>query len=143
ERIAGLLVPEQRIARQRARVSDRRVQIEASVGIDREVPARTEYLQKHLDARAVLGERRAADLHLDHGVPALEIALHLAAQGVLIFARVVVPARRLDEHARIRGPVAITLGQHLIEWLAAYLRDRVPYGHVDRPDRDGALAVAT
>ena len=35
-------------------------------------------LQHGLDAPAVLGQRRAADLHLHHRVAAIEVALHLA-----------------------------------------------------------------
>jgi hypothetical protein len=47
-----------------------------------------------------LGDRRAADLHLHHGVAAIEIAAHLRAQREVL-AGIVVAAGGIDEDARI------------------------------------------
>ena len=87
ERIAGLLVPEQRILPQHLGVGDRGFQIEAAVGVDGELRVLADLLQHGLDALAVLGDRRAADLHLHDVVAAVEIAAHLAAQRRQVLAR--------------------------------------------------------
>ena len=84
--------------------------------------------------------RRAADLHLHHGVAAIEIAAHLGAQRRIILARIVIAARCIDEHARIGGD-PVPLGQQPEQRLAGDLRHRVPHRHVDRADRHRAVAM--
>ena len=97
--------------------------------------------QHGFDAAAVLGERRAADLHLDDGVAAVEIAAHLGAQRRVVLAGIVVAAGGIDEDARV-GLAPLALGQQAEQRLARDLGDRVPDRHVDRADRHRALAVA-
>ncbi len=87
------------------------------------------------------GERRAADLHLDDIVAAIEIAAHFAAQRRQILAGIIIAAGGIDEHARVGGP-AVALGEQAEQRLAGDLRHRVPHRHVDGADRDRALAMA-
>ena len=86
-------------------------------------------------------DRRAADLHLDDVVAAIEIAAHLAAQHRQALARIIIAAGGIDEHARI-GFTAMSLGEQAKQRLARDLRHRVPHRHVDGADRDRALAMA-
>ena len=88
---------------------------------------------------AVLGDR-LADLHLHDRVAAVEIAAHLGAQLRDALARIVVAARRIDEDARVRLAL-VALGEQAEQRLAGDLCHRVPDRHVDRADRDRALAV--
>ena len=81
-----------------------------------------------------------ADLHLHDRVAAVEIAAHLGAQLLDALARIVVAARRVDEHARLRRAL-VPLGEQAEQRLAGDLRHRVPHRHVDGADRDRALAV--
>ena len=140
QRIAGLLVPEQRIVAQHFGVGDRGLQIEAAIGVHRELRLTADFLQHRLNALAVLVERGAADLHLHHGVAAVEIAAHLGAQSAEVLAGIVVAACRVDKNARI-GLHAVPLGQQPEQRLARNLRHRVPHRHVDGADRHGALAM--
>ncbi len=82
-----------------------------------------------------------ADLHLHHGIAAVEIAAHLGAQLLDALAGIVVAAGGIDEDARI-GLAAVAFGEQPEQRLAGDLRDRVPHRHVDGADRDRALAVA-
>ena len=56
QRIAGFLVPEQRILAQHPGVVDRGCEIEAAVGIDRQSRVVADLLQHRLDAAAILGD---------------------------------------------------------------------------------------
>ena len=80
ERIARLLEPAQPERRQRLGVGERLGAVELAVGVDRELRLVAEHLQHRLDAAAILGERQAADLHLDHGVAGIEMPAHLVLQ---------------------------------------------------------------
>ncbi len=119
----------------------RGLEIEAAVGVDGELRVLADLLQHRLDARAVVVDRRAADLHLHDVVAAIEIAAHLGAQRRQILAGIVVAAGRIDEHARI-GLDAVALGEQTEQRLAGDLRHRIPHRHVDGADRDRALAMA-
>ena len=90
----------------------------------------------------VLGQRGAADLHLHHGVAAVQVALHLAQQALDALAGVVVAAGGIDEHLRVGHAVAVALRQHVVQRLARDLGHGVPDRHVERADRHRALAVA-
>ena len=101
------------------------------------------HAEHRLDALQVVGERRAADLHLHHRVAAVEVAPHLVLELGNVLAGVVVAAGGVDEDARIgRAAAAIALGQQAEQRLARDLRHRVPHRHVDRAHGDGTLAVA-
>ena len=80
ERVARLLVPEERIVAQHLGVGDRGLEIEAAIGVHGELGGRADLSEHRLDTLAVVGEFRAADLHLDDGVPAVQVAAHLGAQ---------------------------------------------------------------
>src|SRR6185295_1102452 len=120
---------------------DRGRKVEAAVRVDGEMPSRTEDFQHCLDAAAVLGQRSATYLHFDDGVTALEMARHLAHQIVDALAGIVVAAGGVHEHARIRSALAKALSEQPEQRSVGDLRDRVPYGHVDGPHGDRALAV--
>ena len=141
ERIAGFLVPEQRIVAQHPGIGDRGLEVEPAVGVDRELRLTADFLQHRLNTRAIFRDRRAADLHLDDVVAAIEIAAHLAAQHRQILAGIIVAAGGIDEHPRI-GVALVALGQQLKQRLAGDLRDRVPHRHIDGADGDRALAMA-
>ena len=141
ERIAGFLVPEQRIVAQHPGIGDRGLEVEPAVGVDRELRLTADFIQHRLDTRAIFRDWCAADLHLDDVVAAVEIAAHLAAQRGEILAGIVITAGGIDEHARI-GAAAMALGQQTKQRLARDLRHRVPHRHVDGADRDRALAMA-
>src|SRR5581483_5143062 len=106
-----------------------------------ELRVTADLLEHRLDARAILLERRAADLHLHHGVAAIEIAAHLRAQLGEVLPRIIVAARGIDEDFGVGG-CAVALGKEAEQRLAGDLRHRVPYRHVDGADRDRALAMA-
>ena len=93
-----------------------------------------------LDARTVLGDR-IADLHLHDRVAAVEIAAHLGTQLLDALAGIVVATRRIDEDARV-GLALVALGEQAEQRLAGDLCHGVPDRHVDRADRDRALAVS-
>jgi hypothetical protein len=139
ERIARFLVPEERIVAQHLRVRDRGFEIEAAIRIDGQFCARADLVEHRLDALAVLVERCAADLHLDDGVAALEIAAHLGAQRV-------VPCRDSNSRRRRRRKPAGSPAHLCVPragGTAACRRSspRVPHRHVERSYRDRALAV--
>src|SRR5450631_1080615 len=140
--IARLLVPEEVVARERLCVRDRGVEVEASVGVDREALSRAENPEHGLDAALVLGERGAPDLHLHDTVAALEVARHLALELVVVLARIVIAAGRVDEHAPGGSAVAVLPREKLEQRQFGDLRHRVPHRHVDGADRHGALAMA-
>src|SRR5229473_4938979 len=102
EGIASLLIPEQRIVAQHPGVRDRGLKIEPAVGVDGEPRLAPDLFQNSLDTHTVLRDRRAADLHLDDIVTAIEIAAHLAAQHRQALARVIIAAGGVDEYARVR-----------------------------------------
>ncbi len=142
ERIAGLLVPTQPIGRERIGVGQSGRQVEASIGVDRELVGRTEDRKDGFDAPDVLGQRRAADLHLDDRVPAIEIALHLVLQRAVVLVGIVIAAGGVDEDRLVVLALAITVCQQTIERNVLGLRHCVPDRHVEHADRDRALAVA-
>jgi hypothetical protein len=72
------------------RVGDGAVEVEAAVGVDRELRFGPELGEHRLDARAILVDA-GADLHLHDGVATVDVAAHLAAQRARVLARVVVP----------------------------------------------------
>jgi hypothetical protein len=140
EGIARLLEPEERVLPQHARIGDRGRKVEAAVRVHGQARGAVDLGQDGFDAPLVLRERRAPDLHLHHGVAAIDVAPHLRAQGVDPLVRRVVAAGGVHEDARIGGaPVA--LGEEPEERPARDLGYRVPDGHVDGPHRDRALAV--
>ena len=141
ERVPGLLVPEQAVGLEGVGVRPGGRQIEPAVGVHREAAPVAHDLQHRLDPPQVLVQRRAADLHLDDPVAALPVAAHLLLEGGEVLARVVVAARRVHPHRVVGDAAAVAIRQQPVERLARDLRDRVPDGHVDRADRDGALAV--
>ncbi len=142
ERIARLLVPEQAIGRERLGIGERGVEIEAAIGIDGEILAVAHHLEHGLDAAQILGERRAADLHLDDAIAAVAIAFHLRLERRQVLARLVVAAGGIDPDLVVGLAAAIAVGEQAVERLALDLRHRVPDGHVDGADRDRAIAVA-
>ena len=117
------------------------LEIEAAVGVDRELRLGADLGEHRLDAAAVLVDRGAADLHLHDRVAAVEVAAHLVLQRRVVLARVVVAAGGVDEDLGV-GLAAVALGQQAEQRLAGDLRRRVPDRHVDRADGDRALAVA-
>src|SRR5713101_4847431 len=54
--------------------------IELAIGVDREAVFAPQHLQHRLDAVAILHDRQAADLYLDHGVAGREMAAYLVLQ---------------------------------------------------------------
>ena len=101
ERIDRLLEPAQPIGLHGPRVGQRGVEVEAAVGIDGEVLAAAGDLEHPLDALEVVGQRRAADLHLQEAVAELAAAAHLVLQALLLLAGVVVAAAGIDQHALV------------------------------------------
>ena len=112
-----------------------------SVRVDRELGLAVEFLQHALDPGLVLGNS-VADLHLDDAVAAIEVGAHLGAELLDALAGIVVAARRVDKDLRVRF-AAVPLGQQSEKGLAGDLGDGVPHRHVDRADRDRALAMAS
>jgi hypothetical protein len=78
--------------------------------------------------------------HLDDRIAALEIAAHLGTQRIVAFARIVIAARSIDKHTRIRRH-AVAFGQQTEERLVGDFRDGVPHRHVERSNGDRALAM--
>src|SRR5262249_43944008 len=78
---------------------------------------------------------------LDRAITAIAIAAHLVFERTKVFTRVVVPTGRIDPDLRVGLAAAILIRQESIERLFRDLRDGVPDGHVDGPDRHGSLAV--
>ena len=102
ERVTGFFVPEERIGAQHFCVGDRGLQIKPAIRIDRQTANAAQFSQHRLDTRAVFIDGGAADFHLHHGVAAVEVAAHFAAQGRHVFAGVVVAAGRIDKHLGVR-----------------------------------------
>src|SRR5206468_10606767 len=73
-------------------------------------------------------------------VAAVEVFAHLVLWRREAFAGMVIAARGIDEDARVRCR-SIAIREQPEERLSRDLRGRVPDGHVERPGRDGALAV--
>src|SRR6266581_4984620 len=140
ERIARFLVPAERIVAQHLRISDRRFEVEASVRIDGELSAVSNLIEHRFDALSIHFKRRAADLHLDDAVAALEIAAHFGTQRIIALAGVVIAAGGVDEHVRLRLN-AVAFGEQPKQRLAGDLGYGIPYRHVEGADRDRALAV--
>jgi len=93
-----------------------------------------------LDPHAVFRDRRAADLHLDDVVAAIEIAAHLAAQHREALAGIIVAAGSVNEHAGI-WLKSVTLSEQSKQRFSGDLGHRIPHRHVDGTDRHRALAV--
>ena len=142
ERVARLLIPEEVILRQLLCVGNGSGQIKTTIGVNGQSLTGAEQFEHGLDTLAIFCERGAPDFLLDHRIAAVEVTLHFARQAFEPLPGPVIAARRIDEHLAIRLPVAIAVGQHLVERQALDLGDRVPYRHVDRSDRHRALAVA-
>ncbi len=140
ERIADLLVPEQRILAQHLGVGDRCFKIEATVRIDCQPGPRADFGEHGFDAALILIDRGAADLHLHHVVAAIDIAAHLRAQGTVVLAWIIVAASGVDEDARI-GLAPVLLSEHPEQRLAGDLCRRIPDRHVERADGDRALTM--
>jgi len=70
----------------------------ASTGKTRRV---ADFCEHGFEAAAILFDRRAADLHLDDVIAALDIGAHFRAQCAEILARIVVATGGVDEHFRI------------------------------------------
>jgi len=87
-------------------------------------------------------ERGAADLFLHHRVAAVDVALHLVLQLLVVLPRVVVAAGGVDKDLAPGLAVAVAFRQQLEQRLALDLGHGVPDGHVDGADRHRALAVA-
>ena len=143
ERLDRLLVPEQVVRRQRLGVGQRGVAVEAPVGVDGQPLPGLEHLQHGVDPAQVVVERRTADLHLDDGVAAVGVAAHLVLQGGQPLLRVVVAPGGVDEDPALRAAVAVPVREQDVQRLLLELRDGVPHRHVERPDGDRPLAVAT
>ena len=111
ERIAGFLVPEQAVGLQRARILDRGLEIEAAIGVDRQIFAGADHLDHRFDALQIVGERLAADLHLDHRVAEIEIFLHLVLQRLHVLAGIVIAAGGIHEHLVVDRAAAVALGE--------------------------------
>src|SRR5690606_25702499 len=114
---------------------------EATVRIDAQLLPVLEHVEDGIDAPQVVVERSAADLLLDHGVAAIDVAAHLVPEAGEVLSGIVVAAGGVDEDAPIRPAVAVAFREQLVERLVLDLRDGIPYRHVDRADRDRALAV--
>src|SRR5215468_10304241 len=91
--------------------------IELAVGINREAVFAAKYLQHRLDAPAILRDRKAADLHLEHGVAGREMAAHLVLQVCDGLARPVPAAAYIAKHLVQQPAAAVALGQHAMERL--------------------------
>ena len=143
ERVARLLVPEQVVLRQRLGIGDGGVEVEASVGVHAQLLAVLQHAQDRVDAAKIFVERRAADLLLDHGIAAVDVAAHLVLELVVVLTGVVVATGGIDEDLAVRLAVTVAVGQQLEQGLALDLRHRVPHGHVDGADGDRALAMPT
>src|SRR5579883_2875726 len=124
EGIARLLEPEEIIGCQRRGIGERRLEIEAAVGVDGEVLPFAHHVEYGLNAPAILIERGAADLHLDDAVSLLAIAPHLALQRVQILAGIVIAAGGIDPDLVIGLAAAIAVGEEPPERLSRDLGDR-------------------
>ena len=140
ERIADLLIPEQRVLAQHLGIGDAGLEIEATVGIDGELGIGPDLLEHGLDAAAVLANRRAADLHLHDVVAAVQVAAHFRLQRGVVLAGIVVAAGSVDEDPRV-GLLALHFGQQAEQRLPGDLGGRIPDRHIERSDGDGTLAV--
>ena len=98
-------------------------------------------LDYRFDPAQVLGQRLAADLHLDDGVAHIQVAAHLILECAEVLAGLVVAAGGVDPDPLVGLAAAVAIGQQPIERLLLDLGDRVPDRHVDRADRDRAFAV--
>ncbi len=128
--------------RQRLRVLDGGVEIEAAVGVDGKFLAVTEHAQNRINATQIFVERSAANLLLHDRVAAVEIAAHFVFQLPVVLARVVVTARRVHENLAVRLTITVTVSQQLEQRLAFDLCYRIPDRHVDGADRDRPLTMA-
>ena len=81
ERIARFLEPEDRMTREHLRVRDGGVEVEAPVGVHRKLCAIADFVEHGCDATFVVIDARAADLHLDDRIAAIDVAAHLAPPG--------------------------------------------------------------
>ena len=141
QRVADLFVPEQVVLLDRFGVRDTGLQIEAAVGVDRQSLAVTHHFEHRFDAANIFVQRHRADLHLDHVVATIQIALHFGLEFALVLARVVIATRRIHPDLVIGHAIAITIGKQAIQRLAFDLRHRVPHRHVDGADRYRTLAM--
>jgi transglutaminase-like putative cysteine protease len=109
QRITGFFIPEERVVAEDLGVGDGGLEVEAAVGVDRELGG-PDFGKDGFDAGAVLVDRGAADLHFDDRVAAVEVAAHLGAEGGVVLAGVVVAAGGVDEHSRVGG-AAVAVGE--------------------------------
>ena len=121
-------------------VGDGGLQIETAIRIHCQLGVAANFRQHGLDAPAIFRDIGSADLHLHHGVSAVEIAAHFRTQRLQILSRIVVAAGGVDKDTRI-GLCAIAFGKQPEERLAGNFRHRIPHRHIDRADGYGAFAV--
>jgi hypothetical protein len=116
------------VGRQRPRGTDRLVGGPAHVGVDHQRDVAPEEGSHLAHALHVLGEARAADLHLDGAEAALAVLVGLAQQAI---------ERELEvDAARVRAHAGIVTAQMLPERHAPTARRQVPERHVDGRDRE-------
>ena len=141
ERIPGLLVPAQAVWLHPLTVGDGGLEVEPAVGVDGE-PAPVLHEPEHgLEARHVLVEARASDLHLQMRVALVEVAAHLRDEPVGALVGVVVAARRVDLHVRVEATAVVAVGQQAIQGDAGELGRDVPDRDLHRRHGPAALAV--
>src|SRR5690606_31401025 len=94
------------------------------------------------DAFYVFFQRGAADLDLEEGVAAIEMAAHLVEKIGYALAGRIPAAADIAEHAALIDAVAIAVGDQLVGRDIGDLGDRVPDCVLDGADTDGALEIA-
>src|SRR2546429_3093506 len=87
QRITCFLIPTQPVRRECLRIRDGILQIKAAICIHSQLVRSLQDLEYGFYASQVLRKWRSADFHLDHGIPKIEIALHLILQGQLAVDR--------------------------------------------------------
>ena len=142
ERIARLLEPAQVESPQAARISERIVAEKFRIGVDRQRAALRQDRFHRLDAGEIVGQRQAADFHLQHGIAGIEMAAHLVEQILRGLARRVPAGADIAEHLLGDLAAVVALGEHHMQRLVGDLGHRVPHRDLDGADADRALAVA-
>ena len=142
ERVAWLLEPTQPQRSKRIGIGKCLRASEFGVGVDRKLRMGRQRRLDRFHPPHVLDERQTSDLHLDHGVTGIEMAVHLVLQ---IFQRLPggVPATAdVAEDPVCHRAGVVALGQQAMQRLAGDLGHRVPDRDLDRADGDRALTVA-
>src|SRR5262249_22051443 len=89
----------------------------------------------------VFGEWYTSNLHLHHGIAAVEMAAHLVLQIFYGLARRIPATADITEYLAHDLAAVVPLGQQAMKRFSGYLGDCVPDRDLDRPDADRALAV--